>query len=280
MEEIEEQRPPHPPLPVPRALVPFWKNETATLYHRDSLAILRDMPSGFADAVVTDPPYSSGGFTRADRNMATSDKYQLGDVQKKHAEFFGDNRDQRSFLAWCSLWMAECVRIVRPGGHLFTFTDWRQLPVMSDAIQAGGWVWRGIVPWDKTEACRPVMGWFRAQAEYCLTATNGPAGKEQERSVRVCAPGVVRSRVVGAEKRHMTAKPVQVMETLMSVLPPGAVVVDPFMGSGTTLVAAQNMGFTAHGIDMALGNAEIARDRLSQSRLSFGHEPVQPGNAE
>jgi len=139
----------------------------------DCLDVLRSMPDASVDAVVTDPPYSSGGMVRGDRMGTTRDKYQSSDVQTEFESFTGDNRDQRGFAYWCVLWLSECRRVTKPGGMICVFTDWRQLPTTTDAVQGGGWVWRGIVPWDKVQA-RPMPNRFRAQAEYMVWATNGP----------------------------------------------------------------------------------------------------------
>lgn len=252
---------------------PFWECPYATVYRGDSLHLLRSIPTDSVDAVITDPPYSSGGLMRGDRTSKTSSKYVMSGTKVAHPEFYGDNRDQRGMLAWCSLWMAECVRIVRPGGYLMVFTDWRQLPTFSDAIQAGGWVWRGIVVWDKTEGVRPQMGWFRAQCEYILVASNGGMGKEQGREVRVCAPGCYRENVRSAKKRHITGKPVNLMKRLMEVLPPGSVVLDPFAGSGTTALAAKEMNLKSISIEISEEYCGQIRDTLAQEVLPFhsGH---------
>jgi site-specific DNA-methyltransferase (adenine-specific) len=118
----------------------------ATVYLGDSLEILPALePVG---DILTDPPYSSGGNVR-DRAAATSAKY-LSPDHPPYPEFQGDTRDQRSFLAWSTLWMGRARALTRPGAMLVCFSDWRQLPVTSDALQCAGWVWRGIVPWDKT----------------------------------------------------------------------------------------------------------------------------------
>jgi site-specific DNA-methyltransferase (adenine-specific) len=66
----------------------------------DALGVLRSMPTASVDAVITDPPYSSGGFTRGDRAGSTSTKYTLTGTQVERPEFAGDNRDQRSFGYW------------------------------------------------------------------------------------------------------------------------------------------------------------------------------------
>lgn len=264
----------------PSPCSPFWVCPYATVIQGDSLHVLRTIPTASVDAVVTDPPYSSGGLMRGDRSVKTSDKYVLTGTKVDRPEFYGDNRDQRGFLAWCSLWLAECVRIVKPGGYLMAFTDWRQLPTLSDAIQAGGWVWRGIVVWDKTECVRPQMGWFRAQCEYVLVASNGGIGKEQDREVRVCAPGCFRENVRSAEKLHITGKPVSLMKRLMEVLPAGATVLDPFAGSGTTALAAKEMNMKSISVEISAAYCALIRDRLSQEVLPLFDSANNQGEAQ
>ncbi len=73
------------------------------LHHGEALAILKSMPDASVDAVITDPPYSSGGFTRGDRTVSTTNKYTLTGTQTERRAFAGDNRDQRSFGYWCAL---------------------------------------------------------------------------------------------------------------------------------------------------------------------------------
>ena len=106
----------------------------ATLYCGDCLEVLTLLPQ--VDAVITDPPYSSGGMVRGDRMMSTRDKYQSSDVDVEHPEFTGDNRDQRGFHAWAALWLMHAASITKPGGMAILFTDWRQLPTMTDALQS------------------------------------------------------------------------------------------------------------------------------------------------
>lgn len=255
---------------------PFWQCDHATVYQGDALSILRAIPTASVDAVCIDPPYSSGGLMRADRSVKTTDKYTLTGTQKMHPEFYGDNRDQRGFLTWATMWLTECFRITKEGGALLMFTDWRQLPIMTDALQAGGYVWRGIVPWDKTEGVRPQMGWFRAQCEYVLTASRGSMGMEQERENKVCLPGIFRHNVRASEKLHVTGKPVALMLDLLRILQPGETVVDIFGGSGTTALAAKLLGLKSITGEMSGPYCNRIVDRLSQAVLGLhAAAPVQ-----
>lgn len=232
------------------------------LHLGDCLEWLKTLPDASVDAVITDPPYSSGGQFRGDRMAGTNAKYVQTGTKRKYVEFSGDNRDQRAFGYWCSLWLSEARRISRPGGVLCFFSDWRQLPTVTDVVQAGGWVWRGIWVWDKTEAVRPQMGRFRAQCEYVIWGTNG-AMPVSENSVVL--PGVCRSGVRTKEKLHSTGKPIEVMNELLRIVPPCGIVLDPFAGSGTTLLAAKLSGRRYLGCEMSPEYHRIASDRLEQS---------------
>ena len=227
----------------------------ATLIHGDSLAVLPTL--GPVDAVITDPPYSSGGRTMSERTRAPMEKYVKGGVKAAHnVDFPGDNMDARVWRMWVAEWMGQCHALMQPGGYMLCFTDWRQLPTLSDALQIGGFVWRGVVPWDKTESSRaPHKGYFRHQAEYVVWGTHGPCLVATHDGPY---PGVIRQRVVYAEKRHMTAKPVALMEQLVRCVPPYGVVLDPFMGSGTTGVAALRAGQRFIGIEKSPHYFDVA----------------------
>lgn len=252
---------------------PYYEQDGITIYHGDAREVLPTLSN--IDLVITDPPYSSGGAFRSDRNLATSEKYQLTGTQTMHANFPGDNRDQRTFTMWCSYWCADLLKITRTGAALLCFIDWRNLPCVIDAVQVGGWVYRGIIPWDKTEQVRPDKGWFRSQCEYIVAATNGPL----ERGVATpyqTTTGFLRYPVRIAEKQHSTQKPVELITAILKTRGDWQTMLDPFMGSGTALVAAKQMGRHAIGIDMEEHNCEIAAKRLSQSVLKLSDAAPAP----
>lgn len=231
----------------------------ATLYLGDCLEILPTL--GLVDAVICDPPYSSGGMVRGDRMGSTRAKYQSSQVEVEHPEFTGDNRDQRGFHAWASLWLMYALDITKPGGVAVLFSDWRQLPTMTDALQSGGWVWRGIVPWDKVNA-RPMPNRFRAQCEYAVWGTNGPRDFSMGEGAEY-HPGILTEKPPANDDReHSTQKPAGIMATLCRIAPAGGVVLDPFMGSGTTGVAALGIGRRFIGIEKSQAIFDIACRRI------------------
>jgi site-specific DNA-methyltransferase (adenine-specific) len=229
-----------------------------TLHHGDCLTYLQSLPDNSVDALITDPPYSSGGLHIAAKQGKTTTKY-LNTNGKAYPEFLGDNRDQRSHLHWSILWLSECFRVLKPGAPVCLFSDWRQIPTTTDAIQGAGFLWRGIAVWDKTEGVRPVLGRFRQQAKYVVWGSKGDM--PQDRGVGVL-PGVYRFSVRATDKHHVTGKPTDLMRSLVKICPPGGVVLDPFAGSGTTLVAAGEEGYRWLGCEMSNDYVAVAGKRL------------------
>ena len=230
------------------------------LHQGEALAILRELPSCSLDAIVTDPPYNSGGASSAARTTMTArQKYQNSDTRRIYPDFAGDNRDQRSFAAWCNLWLSECHRVAREGAPILIFTDWRQLPTMTDALQAADFIWRGIAVWNKTGGCRPTRGRFAAQAEYIVWGSKGAMPFQRAAPT---LPGVFSHVVKQSDKHHLTGKPTPLMRDLLRIVEPGGVVLDPFAGSGTTGVAAIEMGYGFIGIEREPAYAELSLSRL------------------
>lgn len=243
------------------APAPYYDDGRVTLYGGEALAVLAALPDASVDAVI-DPPYSSGGQFRADRAASTSSKYfRTGSPSQDIADFSGDSRDSRAYGYWSALWMAEAMRATKPGGVLAVFTDWRQLPTTSDAIQAGGWIWRGVVPWWKP-AGRPVQGRWANQCEYVVWGTNGP--RPLDALDGKALPGFYQCNSP-REREHQTQKPVEVMRHLVKIVPPAGVVLDPFMGSGTTGCAAAIEGRRFIGCEKVDHFRDVAERRIRES---------------
>lgn len=242
----------------------------------EALELLASLPSGCADAIVTDPPYSSGGAFRGDRTKSTDAKYTQTEQQGRRPDFAGDTRDQRSWAYWCALWLSECLRLAKPDARLVAFSDWRQLPTLTDAVQAGGWIWRGIVPWDKTEAARPTPGGFKSQCEFAVWASNCPLPPPVEGNGGL--QGCFREKVQQADKHHQTGKPTRLMQELVRIAPRSGLIVDPFAGSGTTGVAALLEGRRVILCERVPEYAEVARRRCAAAES--GGSWVRPIQAD
>lgn len=240
----------------------------ATLYHGDALEVLPKLHS--IDGLITDPPYSSGGAFRGDRAADARVKYiSTGSNNRLLPNFSGDTRDQRGFHFWAALWASAARMVSRDGAVACVFADWRQLPISTDYLQAGGWTWRGIAPWAKATS-RPQMGRFGAQCEYVVWGSNG--AMPSERGVG-CLPGFFDHSYPTA-REHVTEKPEGLMTEIVELVVPGGVVLDPFMGSGTTGAAAVRSGRRFIGVELEPEYFDVACARIEnaqrQSDLALG----------
>ena len=107
---------------------PRWE-----IIHGDSLTVLESFPPSTFDAVITDPPYASGGRTQAEKSKATAKKYSsMGG--NAPPDFDGDAKDQRSWTRWAAEWLYLARRAAKPGAPVCMFIDWRQLLLTTSPI--------------------------------------------------------------------------------------------------------------------------------------------------
>ena len=216
---------------------PYYEDESVTLYHGDCREVT-DWLS--ADVLVTDPPYGvahlSGWTTKL-----------WGDVAKYRHHITGDDdtavRDE-ILAAWGD----------RPA---LVFGSWKR-PRPPAA--------RALLIWDKGEASG--MGdlsipWKPSHEEIYVLGS-GFKGRRNGGVIRAYVPARV-----SMGRTHPTEKPVDLLVTLIEKCPHG-VIADPFAGSGSTLVAAKQMGRRAVGVELEERYCEIIASRLSQGVLDFG----------
>lgn len=221
------------------------------------MEFIKGLEDGSVDMVLTDPPYSSGGQFRGDRTRRTSDKYQRGADIKP--EFYGDTRDQRSLEKWFVEWMRALWPKVKDGGQIACFIDWRNLACVIDALQVAGFVYRGCFAWCKTNG-RPQKGTFRNDVEFVVYGTHG-----QVIQCEKYARGWYEAQPLQTAQRvHATEKPVELLEHLLTFVPDGGLVVDPFAGGGSTGVASHRKGLRFEGCELSGEYCRLANERIGR----------------
>lgn len=116
--------------------------------------------------------------------------------------------------------------------------------------------------WDKTEGVRPQRGRFRNQAEYIVWGSKGAMPLDRNAPV---LPGVIKAKVRRDDELHMTGKPTDLMRQVVRICEAGGRILDPFAGSGTTLLAAHLEGHAWTGIELTQHYFELTRSRLNES---------------
>lgn len=238
-------------------LVPYYSDGLITIYCGDCLSILQGLTPGVVNSVVTDPPFSSGARTDAGKSMRGG----MNRGQKWETEWFShDNMATHGFLFLMRLLGVELLRVTGANASGHFFIDWRMYPNLYGALEASGWVVKNLVVWDKEHFGMGTN--YRNQHELIIYAEKG--------TVDFLDHGignVIRSKKIRTEN-HPTEKPVElIMRLIQASTEEGGTVLDPFLGSGTTLVAAKNTGRRAIGIEIEERYCEIAAERLAQGVL-------------
>lgn len=209
---------------------PYYEDNFVKIIHGDSKEIVMGGGIMFFDIVLTDPPYGMNYQS----NWKT-------DWQRKE-KIIGDSE----FPAW--------VFDLKPSIALFVFCRWNNLPRFPEP--------KSFIVWDK---CRHSMGdlehEFGRQWE-AIAFYPGANHKFTKRPIDVIrVPCVPPSRLV-----HPNEKPKEVFTTLIECHE-SQTILDPFMGSGSTLIAAKDLGRKAIGIEIEEKYCEIAAKRLAQDVL-------------
>ena len=223
----------------------YYQDELVTLYHGDC----REQTAWLdADVLVTDPPYGMAYKPRGTYNPATgkSEVPRLSEVAGDSSPAVRD----AALLKWGER---------RPA---IVFGTWSQ------PRPAG--VRHRLIWWKQGQPPGPANAAFMSQDEEIYIIGDGwRKSSPPQRSVIATSEQRQGSHGEVARIGHPTPKPVGLMETLIDRCPPG-VIADPFAGSGSTLVAARNLGRKSIGVELDERYCEIIAKRLDQYALDFG----------
>jgi site-specific DNA-methyltransferase (adenine-specific) len=237
----------------------YYEDESVTIYLGDCLEVMASLPDRSVTTVLTDPPYSSGGRRENSRSLRKSmnrstddDDWIRGDAMSTHGFVY--------LLRQCGV---QWRRLLSDGGHVLSFIDWRMAGHLAAALESADLRQHPMLVWDKDRLGMGAI--FRNQHEFIVHMTAGTPTPPARRDVA----NVLRFSPI-RDGDHPTEKPDALLKTLLSVVcTPGAVVLDPFAGSGSALTAAREMGFKAIGIEADERYAEVAAKRASQQAFDF-----------
>jgi len=220
---------------------PYYSESGITIYHGDCREILPTLPK--VDLVLTDPPYGLG----IDKALFKAADTQYGRAAAPKRNYGSTDWDKKPGNEIFEIIRAHSTHQIIFGGNYFT------------DILPPSKCW---VTWDKKllDQCSNDF----ADCELAWCSFDKPA-----RMIRFMWSGMLQNNMKEKEERlHPTQKPVPVIQKLLEWFSLGSdVVLDPFMGSGTTLRAAKDLGRKAIGIEIEEKYCEIAVKRLAQEVL-------------
>ena len=208
--------------------------------------------------VVADPPYCSGGFQEAGRKG--------GSVGTRGSELI--HNDQLSTRGYQAL-IRRVMEVAQPS-LAYLFTDWRQWASLFDVMEASGLGVRSMVVWDKQT---PGMGrGWRNQHELimCGSRESQPFDPHQAQG------NVIQCKRTG-NVLHATEKPVELIGKILTVSDMHPDVFDPFLGSGTTLIAADQLSRRCFGMDCEPRYTDVQVKRWLAYCVKAGRAPEVTG---
>ena len=223
------------------------------LIQGDCLEQLGMLQSGVADAVITDPPYMIGAAS-------------VGNRKSKHGRW----ADMENSAYWFGAWFQEARRVLKEDGFLAVFGNWRSIPTLIRAGDLADMTASSCLIWDKVWIGPASKNQLRPRYELCLIFPMSKKALIPDRS----APDIYEcmwSAGHMGKSGHPAEKPVELLRHLVRTLSPsGGVVIDPFMGSGSTGIAALQEGRDFIGIEREPRYMEIAKGRVAQWQPSSG----------
>ena len=244
----------------------------------DCLSVLPRLPTESVDLVFADPPYNlqlrnellRPNMTRVD---GVDDEWDKFESFKQYDDF-------------CEKWLRECRRVLRPHGAIWVIGSYHNIFRVGRLMQdLGYWILNDVI-WRKKNPMPNFRGVrFTNATETLIWATKSRdsrkvfhhrgmkaenRGKQMTNvwNIRICG-GKERLRDAEGKKLHSTQKPLRLMRRLiLATTRRGDVVLDPFLGSGTTLAAARALGRFGVGIEQKAEYVDIARERIAKIRVS------------
>ena len=217
----------------PLALVPTpYPNFINQIVNGDCLTVLPQLAARSVDFVLTDPPYLAHYRDRSDRKVINDDR-----------------------AGWLTPAFAEIYRVLKPDRFCVSFYGWSQVDKCFAAWRAAGFRAVGHLVWPKRYASAwRFLGYCHEQA-YLLVKGNPPLPTATIRDV-------LEWRYTG-NRLHPTQKPVPSLKPVIEAFTErGDIVLDPFAGSGSTLLAAKILGRRYIGIELDAEYVKTAKRRL------------------
>lgn len=233
----------------------------------DCLEVMKQMPSGSIDLVVTSPPYNIKNSTGNGLKDGRGGKWANAALQNGYSHYH-DCMPHDEYVAWQRACLKEMLRLIPETGAIFYNHKWRvQNGLLQDRTDIlEGFPLRQIIIWRRKGGFNFNPGYFLPTYEVIYLV----AKSEFKLAAKANAHGDVWEFTQELNNEHPAAYPVALIERIISSTN-AKIVLDPFMGSGTTAVAALNLKRHFLGIEISPDYCDMANKRIQKhlSQLTF-----------
>lgn len=251
------------------------------LYLGDCVEILKSsIENKSIDMIFADPPYNLSG-----NNLEWKGNQTGGDWYKVNEDW--DSMPESEYLEFTNIWVSECARVLNESGAFYIACSYHNMGESIMALKMNGLTIRNIITWHKINTMpNMTKRVFTHASEFVIWATKGKnwtfnyeklkeinPEKQKDGSLKqmrdVWALPLVqgKERIKGDNGRsaHPTQKPEEMLKRIITASSnEGDVILDPFMGSGTTAYMAQSMNRKWIGIEQSKQYYDICLKRLSK----------------
>jgi DNA modification methylase len=228
-----------------------------TLYNGDSVELMPLMEAETFNAILTDPPYG----------ISWKSNWVPKHEQK---EVLAGDKD----LTWMGDFLLECQRLLVKEGSLYIMTRWDKLGFLSGLVRNITELnVRNCIVWDRIIHGLGDLKSFAPAYDLILYVTEGkPKLKSETRPTNLWSINREDDRMVS----HPTSKPVSLFGKMITCsTDPGDIILDPFAGSGASLVAANRLNRQAIGIEIDEEYCNLIASRLRQLNLFTRQEEME-----
>jgi len=225
----------------------------------DAVGRMREIPDETVDLVVTSPPYNLKNSSGNGMKDGRGGKWSGAALQAGYSNH-DDNMPHDEYVEWQRECLTEMMRVLKPGGAIFYNHKWRVqrglLQDRSDIVE--GFPVRQIIIWRRKGGINFNAGYFLPTFEviYIIAKTDFSLAPKAN------ALGDVWEIPQERNNTHPAPFPLQLAERIISSTH-AQVILDPFMGSGTTAVAAKNLGRNYVGVELSESYLSMAEDRIA-----------------
>lgn len=224
----------------------------------NTIEVMKQMPDESVDLIVTSPPYNLKNSTGNGMKDGRGGKWSNASLINGYSHY-NDNMPHEEYTNWQRKCLAEMLRVIPENGAIFYNHKWRvQAGLLQDRHDIiSGFPVRQIIIWKRKGGINFNPGYFLPTYEIIYLITK----PEFRLAKKANAYGDVWEFCQESKNKHPAPFPVELIERIISSTN-AKIILDPFMGSGTTAIAAKKLDREFIGIDISPEYCQMAQERL------------------